>query len=63
MFYPYISWPLENGVWENKKENQDRALNLINNYKPGKINTTNIEMRIIMKDENPIFKSLRRLLG
>ena len=34
---------------------------MIENYKPAKIKTTNVEMRIVLKDETPIYFNPRRL--
>ncbi|XP_037806852.1 uncharacterized protein LOC119600595 isoform X1 [Lucilia sericata] len=49
-------------IGETSSENAKReVIEMIHNYKPGKCKTTNIEMRIILKDEKPIFCNPRRL--
>lgn len=37
------------------------VVEMISNYKPNKCKTTNVEMRIVLKDEKPIFCNPRRL--
>lgn len=44
-----------------KEENREKVKMLIRSYEPDKKKTTNVEMKIIMKDEEPIYSRPRRL--
>lgn len=49
-------------IGETSSENDKESVNeMMNNYKPEKLKTTNVEMRIVLKDETPIFCNPRRL--